>query len=281
MKVAVGIVTHNRVLLLEKAILSALAQSYANTEIWVFDDASTDTTPDLKTRFPQVRWLRSDHPEGYLPARNRLMREAKADLYCSLDDDAWFMHGDEISVAVELFIQHPEVAAVAYQILSPDDSVSRERTAAYPTNMFIGCGHMLRLAAVAATGYYVAAPGFYGSEEKDLCVRLLDQSYEIMHLPGVHVWHEKTLLARDLHAQHCSGVCNDLVFTLRRCPSPDIWTLLPGKILSHLRFALCRRRVRPFLDGIVLFIRSVPQVIPSRNPVSHVAFRTYQRRARG
>ena len=66
MKVLVGISTRNRAELLIKAIQSALDQDYSNIEVAVFDDASTDDTPQLKTLYPQVRWLRSDKPQGYL-----------------------------------------------------------------------------------------------------------------------------------------------------------------------------------------------------------------------
>src|SRR5205085_8572336 len=100
MKVLIGITTQNRAAILPKAIQSALEQDYPDKEIAVFDDASTDETRDLQARFPQVRWYRSEEAQGYLPARNRMMRETDADLYFSLDDDAWFVKGDELALGV-------------------------------------------------------------------------------------------------------------------------------------------------------------------------------------
>jgi GT2 family glycosyltransferase len=280
MKVLIGITAHNRADLLSKVIKSALEQDYPNKEVAVFDDASSDGTPLLRNEFPQVRWFRNENPLGYLHARNQLMRETNADLYFSLDDDAWFIKGDEISTGVAMMQGKPEVAALAYDILSPDRPDPELRTAPRKTYTFIGCGHMLRLSRVKEIGYYTPSPGFYGGEEQDLCLRLLDRHHEIMFLPGVHVWHDKSMKARDLSAQHASGVCNDLVFAFRRSPYPTLLWLIPAKIASHVRFALRHEFVRPCLQGIGMFLRRIPSLVPSRQAVSRSAFQEYRRRLR-
>jgi GT2 family glycosyltransferase len=280
MKVLIGITTRNRARILPRAIESALEQDYQDKEIAVFDDASTDETDELRARFPQVRWYRAEEAQGIPKARNRLMSETDAELYFSLDDDAWFVKGDEISVGVELLKEQPQVAALAYDILSPDKPDECERAEAYRTHMYIGCGHLLRLSAARELGYYAPSPGFYGSEEKDLCVRLLDSGYEVMFLPGVHVWHDKAMLARSLPAQHRSGVCNDFVFAFRRCPFPLVLWCLPGKVVSHLKFAIGNGFIKPCLQGMFLFLTSLGSVASTREPVSPVAFREFLKRSR-
>lgn len=280
MSITIGIATRNRSRLLEKAINSAIAQSYPDKRIVVFDDASCDETPSLQVKYPAVAWIWAEHPQGDMVARNTMMREAGTDYYLSLDDDAWFIEGDEIAQAVRQIENHPDAAAIAYDILSPDRPEQQPRTEPYRTHMYVGCGHMLRLSAAKAAGYYLLAPGSYGSEEKDLCIRLLDLGHQILYLPGVHIWHDKTTMARDLTAQHRSGVCNDLVFTLRRCPSPLVWPLLPSKVLSHLHFALKRRLIWPSIQGVWLFLRSAPQVMPTRQPVCSRTFRSFQQMSR-
>ena len=278
-KVLIGITTQNRAEILPKAIQSALEQDYVDKEIAVFDDASTDETKDLRAGFPQVRWYRVEKTQGYLAARNQMMSHTDAEFYFSLDDDAWFIKGDEISVGVKLLAEHTEVAALAYDILSPDRPDPCERTTPYKMHTYIGCGHLLRLSAAKELGYYTPNPGFYGSEEKDLCLRLLDRGYEIVYLPGVHVWHDKAMLARSLPAQHRSGVCNDFVFAFRRCPFPMVLWLLPGKVLSHLKFALGNGFLGPCLAGMFLFLKSVRGLARTREPVSPLAFREFLRRS--
>jgi len=278
MRVLVGIVTRNRVDVLPMAIESALRQSYPGVDVVVFDDASTDQTPQLRERYPTVRWERTETQLGLIAARNQLMRSARADLYCSLDDDAWFVAGDEIAYAVRLFEQSPAVSAVAFDILSPDEPHIRERGVPSPSHMYIGCGHVVRLSAARQVGLYVDCPGPYGSEEKDLCLRLLDQGYEVLRLSGVHVWHDKTNTARDFPAQHRSGVCNDLVFALRRYPAPVVFAAVPAKAWAHLRQSVRSGLVWPYLQGLHLFLRHAPSTLASRDPVDRDTIREFHRR---
>ena len=276
----VGIVTHNRAGILPKAIQSALSQGYPNLEVAVFDDGSDDGTPALKADFPTVKWHRSDDTRGYMEGRNQLMRTASAEYYLSLDDDAWFVSGDEIAVAVDYLQANATVAALAFDILSPDQPLPIVRGEPRPAAAFIGCGHILRIAALREAGLYIPSPGLYGSEEKDLCLRLLDQNWETHLLPGVHVWHDRSMVARNLWEQHQSGVCNDLAFALRRCPLPLMLMVLPGKILSHLRFAVHHRLLRPCLAGVCLFLRHALAVWRSRSPVGAATFGKFLRRSR-
>jgi GT2 family glycosyltransferase len=280
MKVLIGITTHNRADILAKSVQSALEQDYADKEVAVFDDASTDETPLLKSRFPCVSWYRARKNQGYLAARNKLMRETGADFYFSLDDDAWFLQGDEVSRGIAFMNERLEVAALAYDILSPDRPHAVERTEPLKTNVFIGCGHMLRLSAVREVSYYTPNPGNYGAEESDLCVRLLDRHYEIFYLPGVHVWHDKSSLARKSNEQYSSAVCNDLAFALRRCPFPMVLAGVPAKLLSHFRFAVKNQLFRAYISGVGKFFHALPAVVNTRQPVSNGAMLEFRRRAR-
>jgi GT2 family glycosyltransferase len=277
----VGIVTCNRAAVLPKAIESVLLQTYPRIEIAVLDDGSEDGTPNIQAKFPRVEWHRWESSRGLLEARNHFMRTTKADFFLSLDDDAWFLSGDEIALAVAHLEAHPTVAAVAFDILDADHERQPAPRSEYrPTHMFVGCGHLLRLQAVRESGYYVPSPGLYGSEEKDLSLRLLDSNWEVHALPGVHVWHDKTSVARDLSAQHRSGVCNDLAFALRRCPFPLILGILPIKLLSHLRFSIGHKLLKPCLEGISLFFGHFPPVWGSRKPVRAGTFTEFARRSR-
>jgi glycosyltransferase involved in cell wall biosynthesis len=64
--VTVGIPTHNRSDLLERALRSVLAQTYENLEIIVSDDASSDDTPRRMSQFtdPRIVYLRSEKNTG-------------------------------------------------------------------------------------------------------------------------------------------------------------------------------------------------------------------------
>ena len=78
LKVRIGIITRNRASLLPKAIESALAQDYLEKELVVMDIASTDNTPSIQQKFPQVKWIRLEHRIGIPESRNLLMKETDA-----------------------------------------------------------------------------------------------------------------------------------------------------------------------------------------------------------
>jgi GT2 family glycosyltransferase len=206
-----------------------------------------------------------------------MMRSFEGEYYVSLDDDAWFLGTDELRIAIDYLESHATVGAVAFDILSPDRPQPQARSSPVPVSSFIGCGHVLRLAALRKIGYYEPNPGRYGGEEKDLCLRLLDAGWETHLLPGVHVWHEKTPLARDLPAQHRSGVCNDLCFALRRCPAPWLALVIPYKIVRHLAFSATHGLLLPGLAGIGQFFANVLAVWKSRAPVSLESFLRFAR----
>ena len=90
MSVLVGITTRNRCDVLPKAIQSAFDQQLPDVAVNVFDDCSTDGTPLLRHEFPRAMWETSAVGKGLVYARNKMMREAEARYFCSLDDDAWF-----------------------------------------------------------------------------------------------------------------------------------------------------------------------------------------------
>lgn len=274
--VVVGISTCNRADILPKAITSALAQSYPNIRVMVIDDASSDHTPSVRDEFPGISWERFESRQGYVRARNQIIFSSPEDYYVSLDDDAWFLRGDEVAIAVDLFESRPDVAAVAFDIVSPDRPQARSRGANLFVSSFIGCGHVLRLSTVKSLGGYTEFPGAYGVEEKDLCLRLIDAGYAIVELSGVEVWHDKTMTARDIAWQHTSGVCNDLAFTVGRVPLLILFPMFGYKLWVHAIFAIRHGLIRPFLKGLLNFGRAGWTVWSRRRPVRMASLARYQ-----
>lgn len=274
-KIVLGIVTRDRAMVLPRAINSALAQECPNYGVCVLNDGSADDTSVRVAQHEHVTLIDWPHSQGYVAARNYLMRNLAADYFVSLDDDAWFLQGDEIAAAVDYLEKHPDVAVAAFDILSPGNETEHARSEPRLAPTFIGCGHVVRLGAIKKIGGYIPAPGGYGGEEKDLSLRLIDGGYKVMLLPGVHVWHEKTAIARDLFEQHRSGVCNDFAMTLRRTPLAALPVALMAKLYRHFRFARSQALEKPFRQGLKLFIQSLPELWQSREPVRLSSLRKY------
>ena len=88
--VSVIIITYNRERYLKAALQSVFDQDYANREVILVDDGSTDSTPAIVESFQeQVRYVRTPH-RGIPAARNEGVRQAKGQFIAFLDsDDLW------------------------------------------------------------------------------------------------------------------------------------------------------------------------------------------------
>ncbi|HEY7316997.1 MAG TPA: glycosyltransferase family 2 protein, partial [Candidatus Binatia bacterium] len=116
--VSVVIPTHNRAQLLQEAIESVLAQQGAgeqfDMEVIVVDDASSDDTPDVMRKYPQVRHIRltTNHGEG--GSRNVGIKASHGKYIAFLDDDDVMLPG-RLKLQVPAMEAHSEVGVVYSQ----------------------------------------------------------------------------------------------------------------------------------------------------------------------
>jgi len=96
--ISVLINTHNHEKFIEEAISSVLAQDFpfAEREILVVDDGSTDRTPEILRQFePYVRILRKPNG-GQASAFNHAIPQCRGELIFFLDgDDSWVSNSCE------------------------------------------------------------------------------------------------------------------------------------------------------------------------------------------
>jgi glycosyltransferase involved in cell wall biosynthesis len=92
-RVTVGVPTRNRAALLPRALESVLAQTHADLELVVSDNASTDATPATCAAFAErdkrVRVVRQPENVGLTENFNRLLGEATGEFVMVLADDDW------------------------------------------------------------------------------------------------------------------------------------------------------------------------------------------------
>ena len=104
--------TYNRGGSLERAVASVVAQTHADFELIVVDDASTDGSDEMVRRFgdPRIRLHRFDSRRGANPARNQGISMARAELVTFLDsDDEFLPHRLEHTVQVMQQDRHTDV----------------------------------------------------------------------------------------------------------------------------------------------------------------------------
>lgn len=110
--VSVVIPCRNGENLVGNAIESALAQTYANVEVMVIDDGSTDNSLDIIRSFgKRIRWISGAH-SGACTARNRGVEQSRGELVQFLDVDD-LLHPEKLSVMVPIALdQGPECLVI-------------------------------------------------------------------------------------------------------------------------------------------------------------------------
>ena len=118
-RVSVVIPTYNRARTIGRAVDSALAQTYADLEVIVVDDGSTDDTQQVLARYGDaIRVLYQENQERRV-ARNNGIRHACGEYIAFLDsDDLWLPN--KLRRQVALLDRHPEVGLVYGQMFPID-----------------------------------------------------------------------------------------------------------------------------------------------------------------
>jgi glycosyltransferase involved in cell wall biosynthesis len=108
--VSIVMPVYNAAPYLAEAIRSILAQTWADFELIVVDDASTDRSPDLIQSFPdpRIRCVRNDQNLGVAATRNRGVLLARGEFVAQMDPDD-VAHPRRIAEQVAFLRAHPDV----------------------------------------------------------------------------------------------------------------------------------------------------------------------------
>ena len=176
---------------LAQAIQSILAQTCDDLELIVVDDASTDETARVVSRYPQARYVQRATNGGQAAARNDGARLATGTFLAFLDqDDLW--KPTFLEETVPILQRHTNAAVIhcdgyqineAGEVLEYDGAMKHTRSI---TQMLRGghdvatSGSLFRKSSFNAVGGY--NDQLFIWEDIDLAIRLFAQ-YEILHHP--------------------------------------------------------------------------------------------------
>jgi glycosyltransferase involved in cell wall biosynthesis len=128
--VTIGIPTCNRVTQFERALASAMAQSYQNVEIVISDNASTDGTKALCAQVAaadsRVRVLRQATNIGAAPNFRAVLEAATGAYFMWLADDDW-IEPTYVSECAGFLAAHADYAIVAGQTMYFSDAGPSDR----------------------------------------------------------------------------------------------------------------------------------------------------------
>lgn len=117
--VSVIITTYNRPYMLDRAIKSALNQSYENIEVVVVDDNNPESvgrreTESLMRDYENtlnVKYVKHNKNMNGATARNTGIKNSSGEIISFLDDDDWY-HSEKIKKQVHYLLEHSEFDAV-------------------------------------------------------------------------------------------------------------------------------------------------------------------------
>lgn len=122
--VSIVMPTYNRADLLPRSIDSILCQDFADFELLIVDDGSTDDTAEvvegLQTRDPRLRYLKLPENRGPAAARNEGLDNASGKYIGLADsDDLWLPC--KLKAQVEVLAKHPEIEILFCDFWNIDD----------------------------------------------------------------------------------------------------------------------------------------------------------------
>lgn len=111
--VSVIMAAYNGAALIEATLASLSRQTFADFEVLVVDDCSTDATREVVTRFPdpRIRLIALEENGGPVRARNRAVAEARGRYLAALDQDD-LSHPERFARQVTFLDATPHVALV-------------------------------------------------------------------------------------------------------------------------------------------------------------------------
>lgn len=195
--VSVVIPSHNRERYIAAAVQSIIRQTFADWELIVVDDGSTDRTCEIVASFadPRIRIVLLQANEGIAAARNVGLEEAHGEYIAWLDSDD-IAKSDRLARQVQFLRDNPDVALVggcAHKIspeghrlpgtrvppLRHEDIRCRQLlTSAFQQSAIMGRAGILKA--------YPYDPRFQVCEDIDVCVRVAAK-HRLSNIPNVLV----------------------------------------------------------------------------------------------
>ncbi len=209
-----------------RACVRSVERAYSDLtcEIIVVDNASSDGSVEmLRTDFPSVHVIACERNVGFSAGNNLGIAAARGEFLLFINPDTEIV-GDALDALLQCARAHPDVGAVAPQLIFPDGCVQPTRyrfpTLAsaildgtileqwFPRNRALRRYHladvsenitqdvdwvmgaclMLRREVIAQVGGFDEQFFMY-SEETDLCKRIKDAGWRVVYLPAAKVIH--------------------------------------------------------------------------------------------
>lgn len=267
---------------LVECIDSLLAQTYADVEILVVDNGSTDTSLTLLATYPQVKVLPQMKNLGFTGACNIGLQVATGAYMVLLNNDTVVDPG-WLAEIVEAFLRYPNVGLIASKMLLYDQRTIFHTAGDYvtldglahnrgvwqkdngqyddPAYMFSACGGSAayRRTMLDEVGL-LDSDFFFSFEDVDLAWRACLRGWRCLYLPSAVVYHKLKASGGGVTASYYDG--RNRIYTLIKNYPKDLWQLYWWQVMTAQmdlfiealrlwRGAAARATMRGMLAGIL------------------------------
>lgn len=124
MDITISIVNWNTIEELDACLKSVLAQTGADVEVIVVDNASSDGSVDfVSSRFPQIKLIANDKNVGFSRAQNQSIKQSHGRYVMLLNPDSVIPETDVLAKLIAFADANPKVGIVGPKIENPDGSL--------------------------------------------------------------------------------------------------------------------------------------------------------------
>jgi GT2 family glycosyltransferase len=251
-------------------------------EILVYADGCTDSTGEyLATKAAPYRIFTGSAGRGSIPNRDQMMREARAEIVLSLDDDSYPLEPDAIARIRELFEQLPSLAGAAFPQRTdefPETLTATDFGPAQIIGSFASSSVALRRSVYLEVGGYETSFS-HVYEEPDYALRCHAAGHAIHFEPILTVRHHFTGAQRNEIRNHQRQARNECWSVLMRCPWPWLPLVALFRAIRQFRYA-CKRGLSWIIREPAWWLatlRGAPSAWSKRHPLPWPKYLSWMR----
>lgn len=273
--VSVVVLNYNKQYDLERNLRNLLEINYPKFEVIVVDNCSTDNSREMvKKEFPEFNLIEAHFNGGVSVGRNLGFRAAQGEFIVYLDDDS-VAPMDFVDKTVELFLSYENVGCLAYCVRQmPQNFICNDHSKEWVIN-YHGAGHAFRSDALREIGF-LDEKFFFGGEEIDSALRLLEKGYKTRFTPEVIVDHYARKRSGSEYSQRASSwMASWGWFYIKHFPLPTALLYATRVWMDTSLQALKRGSISTPIIGILKFIIGLPKIWRVRSVASEETISFY------
>lgn len=286
--VSVVIVTWNRKKDVLTAVRSVYDQPYANVEVVVVDNGSSDGTVEtLAAAYPATTIIALERNLGASGGRNPGIAAARGKIVMILDSDA-SLDTAALDKVVDKFQAEPDVGVLACRVVNATTRqldrhagwIYTERDKADQNREFLsysfsegGCA--IRKEVFERAGVFSDLL-FFGREGEELSLRIWDAGYKILYFPSALVYHRVSPQEQVIGGRRAYyDLRNALFVYLLRYPWWLFLIIAPLRVGAALLRAARRGQLGHALQALHDVMSQLPLLLRQRRPIRHETARLY------